>query len=161
VARDDVKHRLLVFDIHNRVRNLDDKHPKTVFVIPNSTMRGKTITFQTVRDIGLQMPEVEESTMYGAPALKLRGQLLTCLPTHKSAEPNSLAVRVSFADRDDLLREAPEIYYVKEHYLGYPVVLVRLSRIKVDELRDLLATSLRFVNSKLERRKKTRRAART
>ena len=40
--------------------------------------------------------------MYGAPALKIKGKLLACIPTHKSAEPDSLAVRIDFDQRDAL-----------------------------------------------------------
>ena len=117
-------------------------------------MPKQTITFETVRRIGLGLPGVEEGTMYGTPALKLKGKLLTCIPSHKSAEPNSLAIRVGFDERDDLLREAPDTYYVKEHYVNYPVVLVRLSRINVDQLRDLLNMSFRFVSAKNRRSRK-------
>ncbi len=118
-------------------------------------MPKQTITFDTVRRIGLDLPGVEEGTMYGTPALKLKGKLLTCIPSHKSAEPNSLAIRVDFDQRDDLLREAPDTYYVKEHYMNYSVVLVRLSRINVDQLRDLLNMSFRFVSAKSRRSRKT------
>ena len=118
-------------------------------------MPKQTITFDTVRRIGLGLPGVEEGTMYGTPALKLKGKLLTCIPSHKSAEPNSLAIRVSFDERDDLLREAPDTYYVKEHYMNYPVVLVRLGRINVEQLRDLLNMSFRFVSTKSRRPRKT------
>ena len=82
--------------------------------------------------------------MYGAPALKVRGQMLACTPTHKSAEPNSLAVRLDFDQRAELLAAAPETYYVKDHYVNYPVVLVRLSRIDREALRDLLGMAWRF-----------------
>src|SRR5262245_36753699 len=120
-------------------------------------MPKQTITFDTVRRIGLDLPGVEEGTMYGTPGLKLKGKLLTCIPSHKSAEPNSLAIRVGFDERADLLREAPDTYYVKEHYMNYPVVLVRLSRISVDQLRDLLNMSFRFVSAKRRRARKRSR----
>ena len=41
--------------------------------------------------------------MYGLPALKVCGNLLTCLAIHKSAEPESLAVRIDFDQRAGLL----------------------------------------------------------
>jgi hypothetical protein len=97
-----------------------------------------TINFDTVRDIGLAFPGVEESTAYGSPALKVRGKLLACLPTHRSAEPGSLVVCVDFDDRAELLAGEPDVYYITEHYVGYPSVLVRLSRVNPDALRDLL-----------------------
>jgi hypothetical protein len=67
-----------------------------------------------------------------APAFKVRGKLLACVPTYRSAEPGSLVVRVDFEDRADLLAAAPDVYYVTDHYLGYIVVLMRLSRVTQD-----------------------------
>jgi hypothetical protein len=79
------------------------------------------IDFNTVRDIGLTLSGVEESTAYGFPALKVHGQLLACVPANRSAEPNSLVVRVEFDDRAELLAWDPNVYYVTDHYVGYPV----------------------------------------
>jgi hypothetical protein len=110
-----------------------------------------TADFDTVRNIGLAMPGVEESTAYGAPALKLRGHLLAGIPTHRSAEPGSLVVRVDFADRDELIAAAPDIYYLKEHYVEYNAVLVRLSRIDASMLKDLLSMAYKFVSRKASR----------
>src|ERR1700680_4241876 len=81
-------------------------------------MPKSTINFETVRNIGLALPGVEESTAYGAPALKVHGKLLACVPSHRSAEPASLVVRVDFDDRAELLAADPDIYYVTDHYIG-------------------------------------------
>jgi hypothetical protein len=105
------------------------------------------VTFDTVRKIGLALPDVKGSTAYGALALKVRGNLLACTAIHKSAEPDSLMVRIDFDQREALLAEAPETYYLTDHYGNYPCVLVRLSRIRMDELRDLLTSAWRFVTS--------------
>jgi hypothetical protein len=117
------------------------------------------ITFNTVRHIGLALPDVEEGTTYGTPALKLHGELLTCRAIHRSAERNSLAVRVSFDQRDELIASDPDTYYLTDHYVNYPVVLVRLSRIHPDALRDLLGMSWQFVNAKAPAAKRTRRTS--
>ena len=106
------------------------------------------IDFEIVRKIGLQLPGVEDGTAYGSPALKVGGKMMVCIPTHKSAEPNSLGVRMDFEQRDALLAEAPDTYYLKDHYVNYPVVLVRLRRIKEDALRDLLRAAWTFVGAK-------------
>jgi hypothetical protein len=108
-------------------------------------MRGSTIDFDAVRNIGLALPGVEESTAYGSPALKVRGQVLACVPANRSAEPNSLVVRVDFDDRAELLAGNPDVYYVTPHYVGYNAVLVRLSRVNHDVLRDLLGMAYKFV----------------
>src|SRR6185437_960419 len=107
-----------------------------------------------VREIGLALPDVEDSTMHGALALKVRGSLLACMAINKSAEPGSLGVRIDFDQRDALLAEAPKTYYVTDHYVNYPMVLVRLSQVHVDELRDLLGSAWRFVTSKKSVRRK-------
>ena len=116
-----------------------------------ASMPGSKINFDTVRKIALRLPGVEASTAWGAPALKVRGKLLACVPTHRSAEPNSLVVRVGFDDRAELLAAAPDIYYVTDHYLGYTAVLVRLSRVTPDVVRDLLGMAHKFVNAPKER----------
>ena len=103
--------------------------------------------------MGLALPEVELGTAYGSPALKLRGQLLGCVPTNKDAEPNSFVVRVDFPQRDELLAADPDTYYVKPHYEEYACVLVRLKKIHPDAMRDLLGMSWQFVNRKAPRRR--------
>ena len=120
-------------------------------------MPPKRITFDTVREIGLGLPDVEESTTYGSPSLKVRGKLLTCLAIHKSAEPDSLAVRIDFEQRAELISADPNTYYLTDHYVDYPVVLVRLRRIHLDALRDLLDAAWRFVSAKAARSKRPRR----
>jgi hypothetical protein len=126
-------------------------------------MPATKLTFEMVRKIGLALPGVEEGTMYGSPALKVRGRLLTCLAIHKSAEPGSLVVRTDFDERAALLAEEPETYYLTDHYVNHPVVLVRLSRIRADQLRDLLRSALRFISAhetqKISRRSAGRRKA--
>jgi hypothetical protein len=103
--------------------------------------------FDVVREIGLTLPDVVEGTMYGSPALKVRGKLLACVPVNRSAEPNCAVFRIDFEQRAALIEANPEIYYVTEHYVGHPTVLVRLSRIGPDRLRDLFGLALQFVSS--------------
>jgi len=111
-------------------------------------MPSTTINFDTVLNMGLALPGVEESTAYGFPALKVRGKLLVCLPANRSAEPASLVVCMDFDDRAELLAADPDVYYVTDHYVGYSAVLVRLSRINPEALRDLLGMAYKFVTHK-------------
>jgi hypothetical protein len=114
--------------------------------------RRRTITFDTVRKIGLALPGVEKSTAYGCPALEVHGKLLACIPAHRSAEPGSLVVCVDLNDRAELLTGAPNIYYVTDHYVPYESVLVRLSQINLDALRDLLGMAYKFVTRRVANR---------
>jgi hypothetical protein len=70
------------------------------------------VNFDTVLKIGLTLAGVEESTAWGAPALTIRGKLLTSVPTHRSAEPGSLMVRVGSDDRAELPKAAPDTFGV-------------------------------------------------
>jgi hypothetical protein len=109
-------------------------------------------SFKTVESIARTLPDVEVTTAWGQPALKVRGKMFACIASHKSAEPNTLAVMMDFGDRDALLQDDPETYYLKEHYVNYPCVLVRLSRVRADALRDLIAGAHRFVSERLRRK---------
>jgi hypothetical protein len=98
--------------------------------------------FEIVRTVGLTLPDVEATTRYdGSPLLKLGGCFMAGLATHRSAEPDTLVVRAEFEDRELLIEDAPETYYITDYYRGYPLVLVRLSRVDRDALRDLLSVS--------------------
>jgi len=120
-----------------------------------SSMPRNKIDFETVRRIAFELPDVEDASAYGSPAVKVRGKLLTCIPTNKSAEPDSLAVRIGIDQRAELVATAPGVYYFTDHYANYPMVLVRLSRIHPDALRDLLGAAWRFVTAKTPVGKRT------
>ena len=98
----------------------------------------RAITFETARAIGCTLPGVEEGTTYGTPALKVRGRMFVCVPNHRTAEPDSLAIRLDFHRRDELLAADPDVYYLPGQYVDYPVILVRLSRVDVNALRELI-----------------------
>lgn len=106
-----------------------------------------TVTFDIVRRLGAALPGVEEGTAWGVPALKLHGALLACMASHKSAEANTLIVRIGVEQRDAMIADDPRAYYLKPHYEGYPCVLVRLGSIRRDALTDLLQAGWRFVDS--------------
>lgn len=100
-----------------------------------------------MRKIGLSLPDVVNDTAYGAPALKLSGKLIACIPTNKSAEANSLVVKIDPEHRAELLRQQPDVYYITDHYAPHPTVLVRLPKISRTDLKELLRDACRFVES--------------
>jgi hypothetical protein len=113
--------------------------------------------FDAVRSVGLRLPDVEASIKYdGSPVLKAGGCFMAGLALHPSAEPDTLVVRCNADDRELLIEEAPDTYYVTEHYRPHPVVLVRLARIDRDALRDLLTSSWRLAIAKAPRRGRQR-----
>lgn len=117
--------------------------------------------FALVRELGLKLPGTELATMYGAPALKVRGQMFACMASHSSAEPDTLVVRVPVSDRDELIEADPDTYYLTDHYVSYASVLVRLARIRRDALQDLLLAGWNFVTAARppDRRRRRQRPA--
>jgi len=110
-------------------------------------------SFKHVEAIGRTLPGVEVTTSWGQPTLKVRGRMFVCIAANKSAEPNTLVVMMDFADRDALIEDDPATYYLKDHYLNYPCVLVRLSRVHPDALRDLVTGAHRYIDAKARKKK--------
>ena len=92
------------------------------------------MTFEAVRKIALALDNVAEGTSYGTPAFKVGGALFVRM--HQDGE--SLVVRTDFDQREELIASDPETYYITDHYLNYEWVLVSLSRVHPDALRDLM-----------------------
>ena len=55
----------------------------------------------------------------------------------------SLVVGVDFEAREEMMSAAPEKFYITDHYLNYPWMLVRVSKIRPGEFRDLLIEAWR------------------
>ena len=109
-------------------------------------MPGKRRGFDVVLKAARTLPDVETGTAWGASSLKAGGKLLACQAIHKSAEPDSIVVKIPVDQRAELIAAQPDVYYITEHYVNYPSVLVRLPRIHADALRDLLGLAWRFAN---------------
>jgi hypothetical protein len=109
--------------------------------------RGK-IDFDAVLEVARSLPGVEEGASARGIGLKARGKLFACTAIHKSAEPNSLMVRIGLEERELLLATEPDTYYLTDHYRGHPAILVRLANIHRNALRDLLKDAAQFVSAK-------------
>ena len=57
---------------------------------------------------------------------------------------DSLVIGTTYEERAEMMAAEPEIYYITDHYLSAPWVLVRLSRVHPDALRDLLGRAWRL-----------------
>lgn len=101
------------------------------------------MTFEAVRKIALALDDVEESTSYATPAFKVRGALFARLRDDIGA----LVVHMNFDDRQELIAADPETYFITDHYLNYPWILVNLARVHPDAMRDLLRSAWRSAAS--------------
>ena len=95
-------------------------------------------TWKTVQKLGSKLPETEESTSYGTPALKVKGKLFVRL----REEGDSLVLYTD--DKEGQIASDPAVYFTTPHYDGYPMVLVRLPKISERELREVLTDAWRI-----------------
>lgn len=94
----------------------------------------KGISYDRVRQMGLALPNAEEGTSYGTPALKVKGKLFVRL----REEGDVIVLKMPFELRDGLLADDPDTYFITDHYREYPCVLVRLGKVTEPALRELL-----------------------
>lgn len=98
-----------------------------------------SVNLETVRRLFLALPEVEEGPCYGTPGFRVRGKLLARL----REDGETLAVKCGDDERDLRMQADPKTFFTTDHYRGYPTVLVRVSSVDADALRDLLEVAWR------------------
>ena len=93
--------------------------------------------------MALALPNVEEGTSYGTPALKVRGKLFVRL----KEDGETIVLKTTYEEREELISHDPETYFITNHYLNYPYILVSLKGIHPDALRELILTSYRLAKA--------------
>ena len=102
------------------------------------------ITFDTVKDLALKLPNVIEGTSYGTPALHVKKKFLCRL----REDGESVAFKVGFDERDLLMQVKPDVFFITDHYRGWPAVLLRLSTAKREDVAQIVDLSYRYVTAK-------------
>jgi hypothetical protein len=87
----------------------------------------------------LGLPEVEESTSYGAPSIKVKGKNFASV-----RGPHEMVLHCPLEHKELLMEMAPEIYWQTDHFMGWPGLLVRLNVIGDEELSLRLEDAWRF-----------------
>ncbi|RAV18961.1 MmcQ/YjbR family DNA-binding protein [Paenibacillus contaminans] len=87
---------------------------------------------ETVRRIAGALPYVEEGISYGTPSFKVKGKFFARL----REDGETLVLKLDFETREFLLLADPNVYFITDHYLNYPAILVRLPLVGPDELRE-------------------------
>jgi hypothetical protein len=114
---------------------------------PRKPSRKTGVDYATVRELALALSDVVDSSRQSGIGFKARGKLLACKAVNRSAEPDSLVMRVGAAERDRLLAAMPEVCYVTPHYLAFESVLVRLAKVDRRTLQELFALAWKFVTA--------------
>jgi hypothetical protein len=97
-------------------------------------------TVDDVRRIALGLPATTEKRSYGTPGFRVRDKLFARLHDN----PELLVVWCTdLAEKEALLASDPSRFTTTAHYDGYPLVLVRIAAVDVDELTELLTDAWR------------------
>jgi len=97
--------------------------------------------WEQLRKLARELPEVVEAPWYGTPALKVRGKGFVRL---KEDRRSVLFLLESVDEQEWLIRARPEVYFITDHYRGWPSVLARLSKLSVTECRMRLERAWRL-----------------
>lgn len=89
--------------------------------------------WEEVVALATALPEVEKSTSYGTPALKVAGKLMGRLRTDSDG---SLALKTS--DKESLVANDDPAYFTSPHYDGYNYILINLALADADEVAELI-----------------------
>jgi hypothetical protein len=110
------------------------------------------VTFETVRRAALCLLNVEEGTAWRIPAFRNGGKLFLCF----REDLDSIVVRASFEQRDEMIAADPETYYTTDHHRNYPWVLARISKLHPDAVHDLLQMAWRAAAPRKPRARQNR-----
>jgi hypothetical protein len=97
------------------------------------------MTFEDFRRMALELPGVEEGPSFGKPGFRVRKKFLARLVE----EDVLVLTKIDDLEKEMLLETQPDTFFITDHHRGYPTILIRLSRVDPDYLRDLLDRSWR------------------
>jgi hypothetical protein len=105
--------------------------------------------WEDVRRVALALPEAGERASRGRASWRVRDKLFVWERPLRAAEIQALGdqapdgpilgVRVEhLGEKEALLAADPDVFFTTAHFDGYPAVLVRLERIALEELEELI-----------------------
>lgn len=82
------------------------------------------LSYADLVEFALTLRGVEESTSYGTPALKVRGKLMARL----WEDGETVVLKCEWEERERLMATYPGVFYLTDHYLKHPYVLLKLAQ---------------------------------
>lgn len=92
-----------------------------------------------VRAAAAGLPEVEEGTSRGAPALRVRRRIFA-----RMKDEGTVVLHCAPAEKEYLLDLEPAIFFETDDYRGRPAVLVHLARIEAPKLQRIVEEAWRL-----------------
>lgn len=102
--------------------------------------KSESAPLERARSVLLDFPGVEEGLCYGTPGFRVVGKLLARL----REDGETLVVKCGFVERDLRMEHDPETFFTTDHYRGYPSVLVRLPKVRIADLHDVVEVAWRM-----------------
>ncbi len=90
--------------------------------------------------LGRELPEVAEDIWFRTPALKVRGRSFVRL---KEDGENVVFMLESVEEQEALCEAMSDVYWITDHYRGYPAVMARLAALTEAECRARLERAWR------------------
>lgn len=109
-----------------------------------SARKAPVVTLETVRELTLGLPGVEEGTSYGTPGFRVRKKLLARM----WEDGQTLVARVEWDQRDTLLEMDPEAFFLTDHYRDHPWICIHLRAVRREALGEILLAAWRNAASK-------------
>ncbi len=97
---------------------------------------------ERVKALALALPATCEKPSYGTPGFFVEKKLFARI------KEDGATLVVYNNERDELIAEDPDAFYITDHYLNYPLVLINLLKIKQAKLKELLKISWQIRASK-------------
>ena len=76
---------------------------------------------------------------YGTPGFRVRKRFLARL----WEDGETLVVKCGDEERDFRMQADPNTFFITDHYRGYPTVLIRMTKVRPDDLREVLEEAWR------------------
>ncbi|HLI17580.1 MAG TPA: MmcQ/YjbR family DNA-binding protein [Rhodanobacteraceae bacterium] len=92
--------------------------------------------YDRLKSTALELPEVQEATSYGTPALKVRGKLMLRL-----REDGTIAFRTTWEQREELIEMYPKVFFVNDHFRKYDWTLARIENLYEGQIRQIVHTA--------------------
>jgi hypothetical protein len=97
------------------------------------------VTFEQATAMALAFPGVEMRPSYGTPGLYVAKKFMGRL-----REPDVLVLKpIEDDEQQFLMGTQPKVFFLTDHYRGYPAILIRLSKVHPAEMVELIEQSWR------------------
>ena len=90
---------------------------------------------EKIQAIALELPGTYEKTSYGTPAFFVKKKM------YARIKEDGTTLVVYNNERDEWIAQDPDIFFITDHYLNYPLLLINLLKIKQGLLKDMLRTA--------------------